>query len=138
MPWAHGVNMILGLWLISSPFSLGYADARLKWSDVVCGVLVIGLSYLTVLTRREWISWLTALVGLWLLGAPLLFFAPSAAAYHTDTLIGTLIIVFAVMVPGAVGVREGRGDELPPGWNYNPSAWSQRAPIVGLAMLGFF
>lgn len=25
----------------------------------------------------------------------------------------------------------------PPGWNYNPSAWSQRIPIVILAVIGF-
>lgn len=26
---------------------------------------------------------------------------------------------------------------VPPGWSYNPSAWSQRLPIVGLALVGF-
>jgi uncharacterized membrane protein len=29
------------------------------------------------------------------------------------------------------------GDDIPPGWDYNPAAWSQRLPIVGLAALGF-
>jgi uncharacterized membrane protein len=27
---------------------------------------------------------------------------------------------------------------IPPGWDYNPAAWSQRIPIVVLAMIGFF
>ena len=27
-------------------------------------------------------------------------------------------------------------DAVPPGWDYNPAAWSQRAPIIGLALLG--
>lgn len=27
--------------------------------------------------------------------------------------------------------------DTPPGWSYNPSAWSQRIPIVLLALLGF-
>lgn len=26
----------------------------------------------------------------------------------------------------------------PPGWTYNPAAWSQRLPIVGAAVIGFF
>ncbi len=34
---------------------------------------------------------------------------------------------------GAVGHRR----EVPPGWSYNPSAWSERVPIVALAVLGF-
>lgn len=27
--------------------------------------------------------------------------------------------------------------EIPPGWSYNPSSWSQRLPIVGAALAGF-
>lgn len=27
--------------------------------------------------------------------------------------------------------------DSPPGWSYNPSAWSQRLPLVGLALIGF-
>ena len=27
---------------------------------------------------------------------------------------------------------------IPPGWDYNPATWSQRIPIVILAMIGFF
>jgi hypothetical protein len=28
-------------------------------------------------------------------------------------------------------------DITPPGWSYNPSDWSQRLPLVGLALVGF-
>jgi uncharacterized membrane protein len=28
------------------------------------------------------------------------------------------------------------GHDRPPGWSYNPSAWSERLPIVGLALVG--
>ena len=31
-----------------------------------------------------------------------------------------------------------RGDEIPPGWDYNPASWSQRIPIIVLAIIGFF
>lgn len=31
-----------------------------------------------------------------------------------------------------------RDDELPPGWDYNPSAWSQRIPIVVLGIFAMF
>lgn len=27
-------------------------------------------------------------------------------------------------------------DGIPPGWDYNPAAWSERLPIVGLALVG--
>lgn len=34
-------------------------------------------------------------------------------------------------------VSAGPAGEVPPGWDYNPSAWGQRLPIVGLALVGF-
>ncbi len=30
-----------------------------------------------------------------------------------------------------------RDKNIPPGWDYNPASWSQRLPIVVLAMVGF-
>jgi uncharacterized membrane protein len=27
---------------------------------------------------------------------------------------------------------------VPPGWSYNPSSWSERLPLIGLALLGTF
>lgn len=27
-------------------------------------------------------------------------------------------------------------DDIPPGWDYNPAAWRERLPIVGLALVG--
>ena len=29
------------------------------------------------------------------------------------------------------------GTDVPPGWDYNPSSWRQRTPIIVLAMIGF-
>ncbi len=33
--------------------------------------------------------------------------------------------------------EDGHEKATPPGWSYNPSGWSQRLPIVGLALVGF-
>jgi uncharacterized membrane protein len=68
----------------------------------------------------------------------LVFWAPLAAAYDTDTLIGSLVIVFSVVLPRIPVERDSPGAEIPPGWNYNPSAWPQRAPVIAMAFLGFF
>ncbi len=38
----------------------------------------------------------------------------------------------------AIGIPETENDEeVPPGWEKNPAAWSERLPIVGLAVVGF-
>ena len=31
-----------------------------------------------------------------------------------------------------------KSNQIPPGWDYNPSAWSQRIPLVIIAFIGFF
>jgi uncharacterized membrane protein len=137
-PWAHGANLVLGAWLLSAPATLGYQSVALVWSDVLSGALALAFAGLSLSPRNRWAPWVVSGVGLWLLFAPLVFWAPTAAAYANDTLVGTLLIAFALLIPGVPGLRELPGPEDPPGWNYNPSGWLQRAPIIALAFVGFF
>lgn len=130
--------IILGAWLITSPFTLDYRNAVLGWSDLVSGALVIVLASITLVRGSAWAVWANALVGVWLLFAPLVFWAPTGAAYTNDTLAGALIITFVLLMPGMPGMRMLPGPDAPPGWSYNPSTWPQRAPIIALALVGFF
>ena len=143
-PWPHFANMTLGVWLITSAFALGYRSTALQVSDVASGALVILLAALSLSQRpfwKLWAPWANSIVGLWLLFAPLVFWAPTAAAYANDTLVGALVVVFAILAPGmpmAPGMSMEAGPDVPPGWSYNPSSWPQRAPIIALALVGFF
>jgi uncharacterized membrane protein len=136
--WPHAANAALGLWLATAPATFGPHHAALLWSDVVSGVLIVALSVLACVPRFAWAAWGSAAVGLWLMAAPLVFWAPTAAAYATDTFVGAQVVAFAVLVPGTVGARDVPGPDAPTGWSYNPSAWPQRAGIVALALLQFF
>lgn len=133
--WAQAVVMVLGVWLATAPFALGYQSAAMTWNDVLCGGGVVVLGALSVgrLGLRAGIA--NALVGVWLLLAPLVFWAPTPAAYANDTIVGALIISFAVVLPMS---HEMRGADVPRGWSYNPSSWQQRAPIIALGFFGFF
>jgi uncharacterized membrane protein len=142
--WPHFANMVLGTWLMTGVFALEFRSTALQVSDVVSGALIIGLAILSLSPNRAsfkfWSPWANSLVGAWLLFAPLLFWAPAAAVYANDTLLGALVIVFAILAPGMpmpAGMKMEPGPEVPPGWTYNPSSWPQRAPIIALALLGF-
>ncbi|MEO8636075.1 MAG: vitamin K epoxide reductase family protein [Gemmatimonadales bacterium] len=143
-PWPHFANMVLGLWLITGAFALDYRSSALVASDIASGALVIVLAILSLTGRplaRFWAPWANSFVGLWLLLAPLVFWAPTAAGYANDTLVGALVVVFAILAPGmpmAQGMSMAEGPDRPPGWSYNPSSWPQRAPIIALALVGFF
>ena len=167
MLWPHYVNMMLGLWLLTSPLTLGYLsdfvpDANqlrvmaerglpsfelrnlaMTWSDIISGVLVIVFSWLSADSSRRypWAQWANAFVGLWLLFAPLAFWTPLPEAYANDTLVAALVIAFSVLIPMMPGMSmEGMmgKPDIPPGWAYTPASWLQRAPIAVLALIGFF
>ncbi|MEX2366137.1 MAG: SPW repeat protein, partial [Pseudohongiellaceae bacterium] len=141
--WAPLLNIALGFWLITSPWTMGYESTALIWSDTLAGLLVIILATVTLSARPllRHARWLLGATGLWLLFAPLLFWAPTAAAYLNDTLVGTLVIGFALLVrpmPGISPLAATTGPEVPPGWDFSPSSWVQRLPIIILAFIGFF
>lgn len=132
--WVHVPIVALALWLMTSPFTLGYTSQALVWSDVLSGAVVLGMSLLALNPRRGLVSWLISFVGLWLLFAPLAFWSPDPAAYANDTAVGALLIAFALIIPMGMTMK---GPDTPPGWSYNPSAWPQRAPVIALAFVSF-
>jgi nucleoside-diphosphate-sugar epimerase len=164
MLWVHYLNMLLGLWLASSPFVFGafgetaFSDAVLRvteerglwepalrsnltaWSDLICGLLIMAFGAFSLSQRLSWAQWANTAVGIWLLFAPLVFWAPSAAVYANDTFVGALVITFAILVPMMPGMsHEGMMDpsDMPPGWTYSPSTYLQRLPIIALGAIGF-
>lgn len=139
--WASFVNLLLGAWLVTSPFTFGYQSAGMIWSDVVSGLLIIVFSVLSAYKGfiGNLARWANCFVGIWLLFAPLVFWSPTAAGYLNDTLIGALVIAFSVLVTMMPGMDMSvmDGADVPAGWSYNPSSWLQRAPIILLAVIGF-
>ncbi len=120
---------------MTSPVTLGYQSRALAWSDLVSGVVAFGLALAALAPQRGWASWANALVGLWLLFAPLAFWTSDPAAYANDTIVGAMLVTFSFLMP--MGMRM-TGPEIPPGWSYNPSSWPQRAPVIALALASFF
>lgn len=137
--WAHFFNITLGVWLVTSPPLLGLQSRALALSDVMAGMALIVFAALSLSWRLPWARWVCAAIGAWVMSAPILFWAPTAAGYVNDTLVGMLIIGFAVLVPpepGVSPVAATSGPTTPPGWSFNPSGWTQRLPIIALALVG--
>jgi nucleoside-diphosphate-sugar epimerase len=109
--WAHFINIGLGAWLATSPAISGYVDRAMTASDIASGLLILLFAGLSLSWRMGWARIGTAAVGLWLMVAPLLFWAPSAAGYLTDTLIGSLVFCLAVVVaPPSGHFADGQAD----------------------------
>lgn len=142
--WTNFTVMSLGAWLITSPFTFGYTSRAMTWNDIVSGALLVAFAGLALFPRHDFIGrWGACFVGVWLQFAPLVLWAPGAAAYANDTLVGALAIALTILVPMMPGMAHHMammkpGPEIPPGWTYNPSSWHQRAPMIALALVGWF
>ena len=116
-------------------------NAWLGVSEILSGLLILVFALAGMSRRRNWVQWITAAVGVWVMFAPLVFWTTSAAAYSADTLIGMLVVAFAVMIPPTPGISRralAADDDRPLGWSYSPSSFTQRMPIVALAFVGLF
>ncbi len=139
--WAYLLNMALGTWLITQPVLIDVNEAWLARSEMACGVALIVLALLALPRGAAWARWAAAAIGAVVMALPFLFWTTNPAAYLSDTLVGMLVFGLAVGLkpePGPSAIASQRGPEVPPGWSYNPSAWSQRLPIIVLAFLGLY
>jgi nucleoside-diphosphate-sugar epimerase/uncharacterized membrane protein len=139
--WAPFFNIGLGAWLVTSPGLLPLESTALAASDIACGAALMLFASFALSWRLGWARWVCAAIGLWVMTAPLVFWAPTAAGYLNDTLVGALVMALAALTPPEPGVSALaalRGPVTPPGWSFNPSAWTQRVPIIVLAFVGLF
>ena len=96
--WQNWVNVVLGAWLVVSPWVLGFAEERtpavVAWS---MGAAVIVFAILGVRVQDAWEEAITLVLGVLLMGAPwALEFADQRTATANVAVSGALVTVFAI------------------------------------------
>ena len=137
--WAHFTNIALGIWLLTQPPMIGVEEVWLARTEIVLGAALILFATLALSWRMGWARFVCAAIGALVMAAPFLFWTTNSAAYLSDTLVGALIFGFAICTRPNLGpspLAAMAGPELPPGWSFNPSSWTQRLPIIVLALVG--
>jgi hypothetical protein len=109
--WQDWVNLVLGLWVIVSPWTIahlmasaenpaGVTDAAM-WDHYVIGIAVAILAAVALFAFAAWEEWTNVALGAWLLISPwLLGFSASAALAWNAVIIGVLVMGFAVWTLG--------------------------------------
>lgn len=138
--WVFYANMVLGLWLLAGPPTLGYKVPEMVYNDLIAGALLIILSYFALKPYNLWAQWSVVFLGVLMFVTPMLFWVKEAAAFLNNYMIATLVIGFSIVIAKQPGIKlfAQKGPNVPPGWSYNPSSWNQRVPVIFLAWLGFF
>jgi hypothetical protein len=162
--WVHWTVVMLGCWMLAAPFSFGYLNAERwvdpaggrgpwfsgetltslrawlsVWSDLAAGLVLVVFGWRSLRPGRPVSRWMCCFAGIWLTFAPVVLWAPTAAAYVNDTLVGALVIALTVLVPGmpAMVLFMKMGGDTPRGWSYNPSSWPQRWIMIAAGFAGW-
>lgn len=69
--WQDTIALILGLWLMASPWILGYAGVSIAmWNAVLFGALIVLMAVMAIVNFHEWEEWADIIIGLWLVVSP--------------------------------------------------------------------
>jgi hypothetical protein len=114
--WARVVEVMLGFWLVISPFIFGHypADRALWMNDLICGSAVVLLAFLSFwfLPFLRFVRYAHVLilgVALWLIGFG--YFRggyPASPGYQNDIFLG-LILLLPAIIPN-------QASQPPPSW----------------------
>ncbi len=85
--WQDTANLLLGVWLIASPWALGFTDIPYAlWNAYGLGAIVAVAAAAALLAFHEWEEWVSMVLGVWLVISPwILGFAATAFAAEVAT-----------------------------------------------------
>ena len=95
------INILLGAWLIASPFVFGYATSRLEiGNDVLVGIVLIASAWwmLAAAAGRIGAGILQLVCGVWLVVAPFVFhYARSSTPFNNDITVGIASVLVSAV-----------------------------------------
>ena len=114
--WARVVEVMLGFWLMISPFLFGhYPVDRVLWvNDLICGSAVVLLAFLSfwffpLFRFLRYAHVLIVGVALWLIGFGYVYGGyPASPGYQNDIVLG-LVLLLPAIVPN-------EASQPPPSW----------------------
>lgn len=104
--WARVVEIMLGFWLMASPFI--FADGSGVLNDLILGLLVLIFGFLSFWRRTGWAHFLSLAAALWLIVFGYSAGHPAPPDSQNRIIVGLLLAMFAI-IPNDI-------DELPRAW----------------------
>lgn len=92
------INILAGVWLIISPYVLGFSAFQAATTNsVILGIIIAAMAIVRMsIARSTWASWANVILGVWLLVSPflLLYFDLLTPTWNSIVL-GLIVVVFA-------------------------------------------
>ena len=108
--WKDAVNLVLGLWLIVSPWALGLIGNRAPtWNAWAIGLVIAAAALAALISFKVWEEWVEAALGAWLIVSPfLLGFSALTHALWNQVVVGVVVAALAVWSALAMSGTAGR------------------------------
>ena len=91
------INLVLGAFLLVSPWIFGFASGVQSQNAIVCGVIIAVLSIAALAAFAEWEEWLNLVVGLWVLVSPWVLGFANTTAMRVSVIVGLVVAVIAAI-----------------------------------------
>lgn len=101
------INMALGIWLLISPYLLGFTlvdAARINNAAFGPFILWIAIARLAVQTKARWVSWINVVFGVWIAASPFVL----GFTDQPKPLLNNIVVGLTVALVALVGTRQPR------------------------------
>lgn len=95
MDGSSWINILLGIWVIVSPFVLAIHSSKATWSNVITGAGVGVLAIIRWGMHQPGWSWLNLILGMWLVISPFVLFVSGPGMWN-NVILGIIIAAFAL------------------------------------------
>jgi hypothetical protein len=94
------LNIIAGIWILISPWVYGYAvDTGGMWNSVIVGIVIAVLALIRAsgAYTQAWLSWINAILGLWLIISPWVYgYDNNTGGSWNSIILGIIVCILAV------------------------------------------
>jgi hypothetical protein len=91
------LNLLVGIWLIATPFVMKFTYLTSPmWNDIIFGAIIAVFAIIKIYSpmRALSLSWLNAIIGLWLILSPLFINYPDLNSQWSNVISGVLVVIF--------------------------------------------
>ncbi len=93
-----GINLILGILLIASPWVFAFPAGTITGNAVIAGALIGIVALAALFAFAQWEEWVNLILGAWVVASPfVLDFTSNMQAMWTHIVIGLVVAVLAAI-----------------------------------------
>jgi len=94
---ASWLNIVLGIWVIISPFVVQFTQlTAATWNNVIVGIVIAILAIIrTSVPRQAGWSWANMILGIWMIISPFALGAMTTAILWNNIILGVIIAIVA-------------------------------------------